>query len=322
MNKITSLALESIAIHPKRMRALREETVKALAKSMAVQGLIQPIVVRPRAGAGFWLIAGRHRLMAAKKLKWPALDCIVLDDVSADQAELVEIDENLVRANLSPAEEAAHLGRRKELYELRHPATKRGSAGGRAKAANAKGAKSQNETEQADAFIDDTAKKTGKGRSTIARKAARAKVVVLPEIIGTSLDKGAEIDALAKLPVEKQRSLAEAAKRGEQVSAISALSACDPEAPKTSDGTGKEAARAPTLDPRAWSMATAQERQAFVKAVGRSEIEDAFNAIELVNTLTRGLNALNQAWSAATESDRRAFYGGHFPANVINRFQT
>jgi hypothetical protein len=55
-------------------------------------------------------------------------------------------------------------------YELRHPATKRGSAGGRAKAAKAKGAKSQNETEQADAFIDDTAKKTGKGRSTIARR--------------------------------------------------------------------------------------------------------------------------------------------------------
>ncbi len=36
MNKITSLALEGIAIHPKRMRALRKETVKALAKSMAV----------------------------------------------------------------------------------------------------------------------------------------------------------------------------------------------------------------------------------------------------------------------------------------------
>jgi hypothetical protein len=38
--------------------------------------------------------------------------------------------------------------------------------------------------------------------------------VVLPDIAGTSLDKGAEIDALAKLPVDKQRSLAEAAKRG------------------------------------------------------------------------------------------------------------
>jgi hypothetical protein len=31
---------------------------------------------------------------------------------------------------------------------------------------------------------------------------------------------------------------------------------------------------------------------------------------------------LNQAWSAATESDRRAFYGAYFPANVMNRFQT
>jgi hypothetical protein len=50
---------------------------------------------------------------------------------------------------------------------------------------------------------------------------------VLPEITGTSLDKGVEIDALAKLPVEKQRSLAEAAKNGEKVSAISARSACD-----------------------------------------------------------------------------------------------
>jgi hypothetical protein len=69
-------------------------------------------------------------------------------------------------------------------------------------------------------------------------------------------------------------------------------------------------------------MANAQEREALVKAVGRSEIEDAFNAIESVNTLTRGLNTLNQAWSAATESDRRAFYGAHFPANVMNRFQT
>jgi hypothetical protein len=43
---------------------------------------------------------------------------------------------------------------------------------------------------------------------------------VLPDIIGTALDSGAEIDALAKLTVKKQQSLAQAAKRGEQVSAI------------------------------------------------------------------------------------------------------
>src|SRR5271170_6909734 len=120
------------------------------------------------------------------------------------------------------------------------------------------------------AFTKDATKKTRQSERTVQRDATRAKkVAVLPDIAGTSLDNGTELDALAKLPVEKQRSLAEAAKRGEQVSAIGA---CDLEAAMTSDGAGKEVAQAPTLDPRAWSMATAQEREAFVKAVGRSDI--------------------------------------------------
>jgi hypothetical protein len=69
-------------------------------------------------------------------------------------------------------------------------------------------------------------------------------------------------------------------------------------------------------------MSTAQQREVFVKAVGRSEIEDAFHAIESGYALTRGLNTLNHAWGAATESDRRTFYRKLFPANIRNRFQT
>jgi hypothetical protein len=38
-------------------------------------------------------------------------------------------------------------------------------------------------------------------------------------------------------------------------------------------------------------MSTPQEREAFVKTVGRSEIEDALNAIESGCKLTRGLNS-------------------------------
>jgi hypothetical protein len=71
------------------------------------------------------------------------------------------------------------------------------------------------------------------------------------------------------------------AKKGEQVSAATAFPTCGPEASKTGDRTGKEAEPAPRLDPRVWSMSTAQQRQVFVKAVGRGEIEDAFYAIEL-----------------------------------------
>jgi hypothetical protein len=68
-------------------------------------------------------------------------------------------------------------------------------------------------------------------------------------------------------------------------------------------------------------MSTAQERQAFVEAVGRSEIEDAFHAIEGL-ALTRGLNTLNRAWGAATESERWTFFGQQFPANVRNRYRS
>ena len=321
MPETRTIALSVIAVHPGRLRALRPDTVNALAQSMAEQGQLQPIVVRRRKDRSYWLVAGLHRVKAAAKLKWQEINCTVVDHMEADEAELAEIDENLVRANLTPAEEAMHLGRRQELYEKVHGKAKAKGA----RAANKKMGKGKSDDANdklSFAFTEDTAKKTGETKRNVQRKTARSKkVAVLAEIVGTSLDKGSEIDALAKLPEAEQHSLAEAAKRGEPVSAVTALSAV-PEAPKTSDGTGKEADRAPTLDPRAWPMATAQERKAFVKEVGRAEIEDAFNAIESVNTLTRGLNALNQAWNAATESDLQAFYRQNFPANVMNRFQT
>jgi ParB-like chromosome segregation protein Spo0J len=216
MTETRTIALSAIGVAKPRLRALREETVDALVQSMAVQGQLQPIVVRPDNGGGWRLVIGLHRVEAAKKLNWGEINCTVFDDMDADHAELAEIDENLIRADLTPAEESVHIGRRKAIYEKVHPETMHGAVGRRGK-------RSQNaiSSEPADAFIDDTAKKTGKHRATIARKAARAKKVsVLPDIVGTSLDKGAEIDALAKLPVEKQQILAEAAKRGEQVSAV------------------------------------------------------------------------------------------------------
>jgi hypothetical protein len=100
--------------------------------------------------------------------------------------------------------------------------------------------------------------------------------------------------------------------------AISARRAPDP---KAADGS-EEIGPTPTLDPRAWSRSTAQQRAVFVKAVGRSEIEDAFDAIESGHASTRRLEDLNRAWNAATESDKRTFFRQHFPANVWNRFAT
>src|SRR6202040_4345279 len=75
-----------------------------------------------------------HRLadlQAVRKLAHEAIECRVLDGMDADQALLAEIDENLVRADLTPSERAAHHAKRKQLYLKLHPETEKGKAGGR-----------------------------------------------------------------------------------------------------------------------------------------------------------------------------------------------
>jgi N6-adenosine-specific RNA methylase IME4 len=212
-----NIGLGGIGVKPERLRALRPAVVAELADSMARIGQLQPIIIRARGGSGYWLVVGRHRFEAARKLKWASIRANVVDDMKADEAELAEIDENLVRAELSDAERALHNARRKELYEKVHPETIKGATGRGRK-------KSQIGTSNAPAFIDDTATKTGKGRSTVARDVTRAKqCTVLGKIIGTSLDSGSEIDALAKMSKEDQENLATRARDGETISARTEL---------------------------------------------------------------------------------------------------
>ena len=225
MSNEKTLGISGIAIKPERLRSLKPEKVTELAESMAKLGQLQSIIVRPvgktGSGNGYWLIAGRHRLEAAKQLKWPAILATVLENVKADTAELIEIDENLIRAELSPAERADHVGRRKALYEKLHPETKHGAAPGKAGGGKkAKGTK-------LGSFAKATAKATGQSATKIKRDATRAKDLdkLLGRINGTSLDKGAEMDALRKLPEEEQEILVARAAAGEQVSAREALAA-------------------------------------------------------------------------------------------------
>ena len=75
MSETRTIATNGIAVATHRLRALHEENVSALAQSMADQGQLQPIVVRPRKDGGYWLVAGLHRFEAAKKLKWKEIRC-------------------------------------------------------------------------------------------------------------------------------------------------------------------------------------------------------------------------------------------------------
>jgi ParB family transcriptional regulator, chromosome partitioning protein len=70
---------------------LRPDIVDVLADSMAIQGQLHPITVRSRRGSGYTLVAGLHRLEAAKKLKQKTIRCTIFADMDADQAELAEL---------------------------------------------------------------------------------------------------------------------------------------------------------------------------------------------------------------------------------------
>lgn len=200
---------------PKRLRPLDEATVDRIAASIAEIGLKQPISVRVASkgvtedGEVFlnepFLVAGRHRLAALKQLGYAFAPCVEVADDDL-LAQLWEIDENLIRAELSAAEQAAHLQRRKEVWEQLNE-------GGAKIATSATG--------QRAGFATDTAGKTGLSKATINRDVARAEALGddIQRVAGTSLDKGVELDALAKADPEQRADLIDRAEKGEKVSA-------------------------------------------------------------------------------------------------------
>ncbi len=130
------------------------------------------------------------------------------------------IDENLVRSQLSPAQESAALARRKAIYELIHPQTKQPVAG--AHAANKLLGRDAND-KMSLAFKAATAESVGKDKRTIERDVARGEILGhdLADLAGTSLDKGVELDALVKMPEPMRKAIIKEAMAGERVSARS-----------------------------------------------------------------------------------------------------
>ena len=156
-----SLPVMAITIPAHRLRQLQSEIVADLAASIAALGLLQPIVNSVERRERYRLIAGRHRLEAIRQLGRDAIYARIVSGIDAAAAELMEIDENLIRAELSPAEHALHIGRRKQLYEELHPETKQGGAPG--KAGGGKKAKPA----KVATFAKDTATKAGKSRRAV-----------------------------------------------------------------------------------------------------------------------------------------------------------
>lgn len=243
LNKLSSSA---------QPRPLLTAEVDKLAASIRDVGLIQPITVCAGthvsgiAEDGFQIVAGHHRVAACRALGWTEVAAIVINDASHLQTELIEIDENLCRAELTASQRTGYTNRRKQIWEALHPRPKMSpmfaavfgqELADSAVVCDGDGVPVELEVEplvplQVSAhggarphplnFAASTAKATGMTKQAINRHIARADAlgeVALTKVTNTSLDSGVELDALAKMPAPERAALIERAAAGEQVSA-------------------------------------------------------------------------------------------------------
>ena len=194
------IKISDIRINPGR-RSTDQQNIEELAKSIKVVGLMNPITITQ----DNTLIAGLHRLEAAKLLGWTEIDCTI-SDAEGIQAELAEIDENIVRARLSRHELGEQLLRRKELYEALHPETRQGMRNGQT---------SKNENFSllgAKPFSQDTADKLGVSKRTVEQlvQTARDLIPEAKKIIRDADNKITKGDALkiSRLPPDQQEEAA------------------------------------------------------------------------------------------------------------------
>jgi ParB family chromosome partitioning protein len=106
---------DSVVIGP-RHRPLESDRIEALAESIKELGLRQPISVFMDSDDSAHLIAGLHRLEAAKRLGWDQIDASFVK-LSPIKREMWEIAENLFRVDLSKEQRDQHIRRYAELIE-------------------------------------------------------------------------------------------------------------------------------------------------------------------------------------------------------------
>jgi len=130
---LQEIAVDLIDRSPYQPRAdFNEDALQELADSIRAQGVIQPVVVRPKEQGRFELIAGERRWRAAQLAGLHQVPAVIreVDDQAAMAMALIE---NIQRQALNPIEEAAALNRLIDEFGLTHEQT--AEAVGRSRAA-------------------------------------------------------------------------------------------------------------------------------------------------------------------------------------------
>jgi len=100
-------------------REFDSDALRELADSIASQGVLQPIVVRPVADGDYEIIAGERRWRASQQAGLADIP-VVVREVDEQTALAIALIENIQREDLAPLEEAGALQRLQEEFGLTH----------------------------------------------------------------------------------------------------------------------------------------------------------------------------------------------------------
>jgi len=190
-----------------RLRSVNPDHAALIAESFRANGQMTPIEVRRDEDGKFVLVAGAHRLEAAKLAEMDQIAASVID-ADADQARLREIDENLCRRDLTELDRATFLAERKAVWIRLFPET---AVTGRKKL--------KTNLSLIPTFAEDAAERLGLSPRSVDRAIRRSVALCdrAKEILAHSkwADNGAVLDGLSKLDWKDQVKAAEALTREE-----------------------------------------------------------------------------------------------------------
>lgn len=165
-------------IHPNPRQprtAFRQEELEELASSIREQGVLLPLLVRPRAKGGYELLVGERRLRASKLAGATRVPAIVRD-VDDKQALEQAVVENVQRADLDPLEEAMAYRNLIELFELTQEETARRVGKGRVHITNT--LRLLDLPEEIKGFVADGRLQAGHARALLAFKDGDKQIAV------------------------------------------------------------------------------------------------------------------------------------------------
>lgn len=285
MSEIKQISLADIHV-PERLRSVDDAHVAAISKSIELHGLLHPITVRftPNGERKCALVAGAHRLKAVAILGEEAIDAIVIK-ADALGAQIIEIEENLWRNDLSALDRATFVQTYRDLWEQRHGKV---AAGNPNWAKLAQLSKDEAETDQranlalcpvdmleeaiGEGFTTACAERLGISKRSVKRLSQIAGSLpadLKKRLSGTAIaDNQSQLLALAKLPEDKRAIAARAIDdHGADFAKIMDVIAPKPRL----NAQGKVLSQLIT----GWSKASPATRRKFMEEAGLMPVEDA-----------------------------------------------